>query len=313
MSTSRDAQQPSGFTPLRPPEGRRPRVLLVYKRSLYELYVEEHRDDRIMELLAGGDATVESLRHAHERHTDGLRQAMAAFQDAAVDLETCYRGDLERIDAEVDLLVVVGGDGTLLDASHHVAQTPLLGINSDPVSSVGFLCSEVAANTASLVRHYLEGALGLRPLNRLEVRKDGRRLGPLALNDVLVTHTCPAAASKYTLTFGSTSEKQVSSGIWISTAAGSTAAIHSAGGQRVALSDARIQFVVRELYEPPGRRHEIRGGFVPPGQVLELAPRMRTGMLYFDGAHVTEPITYGETITFGVSESPLRQVVAPSA
>ena len=40
-----------------------------------------------------------------------------------------------------DLVVTIGGDGTLLAASHAIGDTPILGINSAPDFSVGFFCS----------------------------------------------------------------------------------------------------------------------------------------------------------------------------
>ena len=48
---------------------------------------------------------------------------------------------------ESELVVTVGGDGTLLSASHLASpQVPMLAINSAPRSSVGFYCSATADN-----------------------------------------------------------------------------------------------------------------------------------------------------------------------
>lgn len=301
----------TSLEPLVPPD--KPEVLLVYKRSLYELYVEEHCDERIAELIAEGDVTVASLRDAHERHRRALEAATAVFERAPVRLRTLYRGDLLEPVVHPDLLVVIGGDGTLLDASHHVTDCSVLGLNSDPRTSVGYLCSGVASEAQQFVRWYLDGQLVRRPLARLEVRRDGERIGPLALNDVLIAHDSPAAPTKYILEVGGVRESHVSSGLWVSTAAGSTAALKSAGGTAMALDERRLQFVVRELYVPPGRCFELRSGFVAPGEVLLVRPRIRTGRIYFDGPHIDVPITFGQAIELRTAEQPLWQVCRPPA
>lgn len=304
------AHRPAGEVPLEPPA--QPEVLLVYKRSLYELYVEEHADERIAELIADGDVSVVSLRDAHERHRRALDTVIETFARAPVKLRTLYRGDLTEAVVRPDLLVVVGGDGTLLDASHHVLDAPVLGFNSDPRTSVGFLCGATAAEAEQVVAWYLDGKLLRRPLGRLEVRRDGERIGPLALNDVLVSHESPASPTKYILEVGERRESHVSSGMWISTAAGSTAAMRSAGGEPMAADDRRLQFIVRELYVAPGRCFELRHGYIEPGSALVVRPRIRTGRIFFDGPHIHVPITFGQCLEFRSAEQPFWQVVRPA-
>ena len=82
------------------------------------------------------------------------------------------------------------------------------------------------------------------PVTRLAIDLEGRRLQP-ALNDVLVAHVQPAATSRYRLTLGRRSEEHRSSGLWVATAAGSTAGIRSAGGRPMPLTSRRIQFRAR--------------------------------------------------------------------
>ena len=55
----------------------------------------------------------------------------------------------------------------------------------------------------------------------------------------------PAAMTSYTLDIGSVSEPQRSSGLWIATAAGSTAAIRAAGGCILPLRSRKLQYLVR--------------------------------------------------------------------
>ncbi len=79
---------------------------------------------------------------------------------------------------------------------------------------------------------------------------------PPALNDVLISHPSPAAVSRFRMGFtdrfaGMDIKAQShfslniwSSGLWVSTATGSTGALKSAGGQVMAFDSREMQFLV---------------------------------------------------------------------
>src|SRR5690349_20440718 len=97
----------------------RPRVGLLVKKSLYRVFIDEKKDERMHELLLRGDATVERLQSAHEAHEatiDEVRRALDATGATLIDLGGDRTDPLTTRD--VDLLVSIGGDGTLLRASH---------------------------------------------------------------------------------------------------------------------------------------------------------------------------------------------------
>ena len=79
------------------------------------------------------------------------------------------------------------------------------------------------------------------------VTLDGVMLPEAALNDVLIAHQHPAATSRYLVRLGRISETHRSSGLWVSTPAGSTAGIRSSGGAVLPLRSRRLQFRAREL------------------------------------------------------------------
>ena len=64
--------------------------------------------------------------------------------------------------------------------------------------------------------------------------------------------TSPAETTRYELQFNKKVEEHKSSGLWLSTAIGSTAAISAAGGQELAFDSQLSQYIVRELYKPKG-------------------------------------------------------------
>ena len=127
-------------------------------------------------------------------------------------------------------------------------------------------------------------------LARLEVVIDGRVWQSRVLNDVLVCHESPAATTRYEITTDAGREVHRSSGIWIATPAGSTAAIRSAGGRALPAGSRRLQYRVRELYREPGRSYRLTGAVLAEGQAIAVVSRMPEGRLYADGARLCAPV-----------------------
>jgi NAD+ kinase len=88
---------------------------------------------------------------------------------------------------EVDLLLVFGGDGTLLRAARQIAgsRTPILGIN---IGSLGFLTAVPSAHLAHALKQVWSGRFSLesRALLRVTGRSGGRPIDESALNDIVV-------------------------------------------------------------------------------------------------------------------------------
>src|SRR5262249_40637486 len=102
--------------------------------------------------------------------------------------------------------------------------------------------------------------------------------------------------------------EQKSSGIWIGPAAGSTAAIRSAGGRVLAPRSRLIQYVVREPYTPTGMAYRCEHGLVSPGDALEILNKMREAALFIDGPRPGAPGEIGQRVRFDLSDEPLRVI-----
>src|SRR5436305_1678553 len=119
-------------------------------------------------------------------------------------------------------------------------------------------------------------------------------------------HEQPAATSRYRLHLGKLAEEHRSSGLWVATAAGSTAEIRSAGGQPMPLDARRLQFRARELYRPRDSKPAVlECGFVEAGQELVVESAMEAGWLYVDGARLATRFPFGCHAIFRVAEQPL--------
>ena len=237
----------------------RPRVLVVYKKSTYQRYVGRAQA-RLQELIEHSDVSVDGLLHEHEVHQASLHRAKQALRDLGARAVLRYRPEPMPEEGAWDMIVTLGGDGTLLWASHLAdSSTPMLAINSAPDTSVGYFCAGNGNNVAEVLAAALDGTLKSTRLSRMRVDVEDKLISTRVLNDLLYCHESPAATSRYILSFGGDQERQMSSGVWVGPAAGSTAAIRSAGGTVLPIGSQKIQFVVREPYRGVDQGH-VRSG-----------------------------------------------------
>lgn len=265
---------------------------------------------RAASLAKEGDATAKRLLAAdaeHNRTVEEVRRALRRrkitfAESPLVNLDARLKGQL----AFSDLVITIGGDGTALGASHYIRSGAMLGVNSAPGDSVGHFCSVNRKNFAERLDAILSGKWKAKELARLQVALDEKPLPELALNDVLIVHECPASTTRYLLKVGRREEEHRSSGVWISTAAGSTAGIGSAGGRRMPRGSRRIQFLVRELYREPKRLYALTRGFIESDDEIIVASKMSAGELYIDGAKTRYSFPFGARARISAAEHGLK-------
>ena len=281
------------------------RVALVVKRSALDR-AREHPDDRLHELLEREDPTVAHVRDAHAEHEASVAEVKRSLADCGA-LVTPIRNKREHFEtAKFDLVVTVGGDGTLLHASHSVGDVPaILSINSSPSTSVGFFAAAEQPRIADAIRAALEDELPSVELTRMKVSVNGEVISSRVLNDALFCHSSPAATSRYILEHRGRVEEQKSSGFWIGPAAGSTAAQRSAGGKVLPLGSRTLQMVVREPYTPHARPYKLRRVLVRPDEELLVRSKARRMRLYLDGPDEWVTVDLGDVLTFTRSPEPL--------
>lgn len=137
--------------------------------------------------------------------------------------------------AEIDLLVTLGGDGTLLSGARMVAanHTPVLGVN---LGHLGFLTSVGATDMESALERLVEGDYWLDERFTLDVEvrhRSGETTRLLALNDAVLHKGGLARMIRLALFVGEEREEigtYSADGIIVSTPTGSTAYSLSAGG-----------------------------------------------------------------------------------
>ncbi len=283
-----------------------PRVVVVAKRSAYARFVEEERDPRARLLLRRRDPSVESWLASHREHLKTLDETRALLDRLGARV-VLVRPAHALFDVRgAALVVTVGGDGTLLAASHHVSDTPILGVNSSPGLSVGFFCAARRGTLRGMLERALDGTLRAVRLGRMQVAVNDTVISARVLNEALFCHASPAATSRYLIRYGRVEEEQRSSGLWIGPAAGSTAAQRSAGGRVLPLGSRHLQLVVREPYQREGQRLRLRRFSVKPGSRVVVRNKMQDAFLFLDGPHERHPVRLGDVVTFSGAREPLE-------
>jgi NAD+ kinase len=287
------------------PAATAPRVLVIYKKSAYQIYVRERKNPRIQRLIKAGDQAMVHLLRAHQDHAASVKEARHALTRLGAKAVFRYRSDLNDA-GDADLVVSLGGDGTLLWTSHIAGPNcPVVAINTAPSDSVGFYCAGNKYDLDGVLADALSGRLKETRLARMRVELDGELVSARVLNDALYTHQDPAATSRYLIRFRGQEEEHKSSGVWVGPAAGSTAAIHSAGGRVLPVTSRRLQFVVREPFCRDKHALALTRGLIEPGEALSLRSRNRRSRVYIDGSHLSRDVGIGSEIRMRLSDEPL--------
>jgi NAD+ kinase len=234
-----------------------------------------------------------------------VTEVKRALADSKVSV-TRVRHKRDGFDAsDFELVITVGGDGTLLHAGASVGETPVLGINSSPTTSVGFFCGATRQSAEKAIAQALAGKSRMTRLTRMRVVLNGDVVASRVLNDALFCHRIPAATSRYIVEHRGRIEEQKSSGIWVGPAAGSTAAQRSAGGRVLPLTSKNLQMVVREPYTPRGEPYGLRVVVVKADELLRVRSKSRQMRMYLDGPDNMVAVDLGDVIEFTQSPEPL--------
>ena len=166
-------------------------------------------------------------------HAQGCDVAFEAQTAANMGITGYVCLDVQRIGAECDLGLVVGGDGTMLGIGRQLAcyGVPLVGINQ---GRLGFITDIPFDGFESRLKPMLGGEYeeDYRSLMQARVMRDGRCVfDALAMNDVVVNRGATSGMVELRVEVdGRFVANQRADGLIIASATGSTAYALSAGG-----------------------------------------------------------------------------------
>ena len=157
-----------------------------------------------------------------------LKNAQNLYSADEVKFDGVENVDLKNFNDLVDLIIVFGGDGTLLGAARKFIDRdiPILGIN---MGTVGFLTDVNIENFESVIGDIFKGDYVLEERSLVEAKFSGQEV--FGLNEVLIHSGSYAQLMRYRLLIdGKTVYEQRSDGLIVATPTGSTAYALSAGG-----------------------------------------------------------------------------------
>jgi NAD+ kinase len=271
--------------------------------------VAKARLDRAAEHLAQIAAWLDArgIRPVFDRETAAL--ATGAGANGRFDVL-----DKDRLPAEVELVVVLGGDGTLLGMAGRIGQVgadiPILGVN---FGSLGFLTEVTLPEIFSSLELALDGKAKIeeRMMLRITVESDTDQLDRIVLNDVVVTQGALSRIIALSVTVdGEFMMRVKADGLIIASPTGSTAYNLSAGGPIVHPQ-------VDGLTITPIAPHTLtnRPVVVPGSSEIRIRPFLQSEQdeifATFDGQSL-QPLKNEHTVVVKRAKHPLRLVRASS-
>jgi NAD kinase len=224
-----------------------------------------------------------------------------------------------------DLVIALGQDGLVANTAKYVGSQPIVAVNPDPERFDGVLLPFLPSQVRQTIEQVINGKCQIRAVTLAEAKlSDGQRL--LAFNDLFLGAQSHISA-RYRIHWGKMEEPQSSSGVLVSTGAGSTGWVSSVfnmasgvsslvGGNalkpiRFAWEDRRLLFVVREPYISRHSQANIVAGIVEQQQTLVLESLMPSGGVIFSDGIEADYLQFnsGSSVTVRAAEEKARLVV----
>lgn len=209
-----------------------------------------------------------------------------------------------------DLIIAVGGDGTFLRTSHFIFdKKPLLGVSSDPAKKEGFFMRAIKKDFYEKFKKILDGKNKIEKFQRLEAFIGNKKVQELALNEFYIASERPYHTARYFMVLRGRKESQKSSGVLISTAAGSHAWVKSAGGIALPANSDKFEYLVREPY--CGRvsaKCKLINGVLNKNEKIEIFFEVGNGILIVDSLSREYIFKAGQKVVVKVSKNLLYSV-----
>lgn len=222
---------------------------------------------------------------------------------------------------EDDLVITIGHDGLVVNTAKYLGKQPILPVNPDPSQIDGVLLPFNASNFSDGFKASLNRSMPIRAVTMAESKlNDGQRL--LGFNDLFIGAQSHVSA-RYDITIGGHTEFQSSSGIIVSTGAGSTgwlqsiyagasSVVQALGGQviepvkggRLPWDTDELIYAVREPFPSKATGTQLTFGVINKHQPLTVTSHMAdNGVIFSDGVEADFlAFNSGATATIGLAD-----------
>ncbi|MCG6194826.1 sugar kinase [Leptospira sp. FAT2] len=226
--------------------------------------------------------------------------------------------------SQKNVIVTIGQDGLVANTAKYSKGVPIVAVNPDKERYDGVLLPFDKNNFMHAVENVMEGNFTSKTVRFAEAKlNDGQRL--LAFNDLFIGPSSHTSA-RYKISYNRNLEEQSSSGIIVSTPAGSTGWLSSifnmAYGvtglfekeltlKRPALQEDQLLFAVREPFQSVRTQIGITAGVLTERFPLTIESLMPAGGVIFSDGIESDYLKFnsGSIATIGVSSESATLVV----
>ena len=221
---------------------------------------------------------------------------------------------------ENDTIVALGPDGLVVNLAKYLSGQTVVAFNPDPCHIDGILLPFRITDAPVIWKRLASGKVPICNVTMARARTaDGQQI--LAVNDLFLGAASHIAA-RYKIEYRGHGEAQISSGVIVSTGAGSTGwrrsivcgAAKLCGENsdetdyRFALDARKLEFCVREPFESLASGADIIAGEIKLGDTLDLVSQMPQGGVIFGDGVTEDWIEWnaGVEVVIGVADEVLR-------
>ncbi|MBI3898144.1 MAG: hypothetical protein HY308_07590 [Gammaproteobacteria bacterium] len=308
---------------------RREKVVIVTRKTLLEELVARFNTTGQAKFYlehAGQDfAPIEAAHQRYHAALDGVRRLVPS----GVKHQVIDRAFLPQFAfGEDDAVITVGPDGLVVNTAKYLESQPIIAVNPDPNEVEGVLLPFTIRELERGLNATILGNARVQAITMAEARlNDGQHL--LAFNDLFVGARSHVSA-RYRIAHGKQTEEHSSSGILISTGAGSTGWLRSVyagaarivqgfggkvtpppNGGRFAWNEDKLIYAVREPWPSKTTGANIVYGVITRDKPLVLTSRMaENGVIFSDGVEADYlAFTAGLSATIRVAEKKANLVM----
>lgn len=225
------------------------------------------------------------------------------------------------------IIIVIGQDGLVANTAKYSRGLPMVAVNPDKKRFDGVLLPFNTADFADGVESVISGNYNAKTMRFAEARlNDGQRL--LAFNDLFIGASSHISA-RYIISYNSKVEEQSSSGLIVSTPAGSTGWLSSVFNmaygitglfeknlllKQPRLNPDELLFAVREPFQSIRSQIGITSGLLNQDSILKLESLMPAhGVIFSDGIE-SDFLTFnsGAIATIGLAQETANLVTHPN-
>ncbi len=305
-------------------------IIVTRKTELDDLVARFNTKAQAKFYLEQAGQSFDVIQTAHDKHQAVLSKVRKAVPNT-IKSQTIDRELVPRfMFGEDDLIITVGQDGLVSNTAKYLTSQPILAVNPDPDRFDGILLPFTTETIEKQLCTTLHGPLQVKHVTLAKAEMaDGQTL--LAFNDFYIGANSHVSA-RYRIEIGDRQENQSSSGIIVSTGAGSTGWLQSiyagaagviealggqvippANGGRLDWDTEHLVYSVREPFPSNATQTSIVHGIVTDETPLKITSQMATnGIIFSDGVEADYlEFNSGAELTLSIAPNKASLIVLP--